>query len=111
MSTMRLRKPSTTRLMAAAAVAHRRKRSSSPLKRSLMVVSSGRDRRGVVLGKEGVDGAVQADRHRLNVAGAGFAQEALEALVLVQHQVVVQAVDALRLQQARHGMRLRPLER
>src|SRR4249919_4399263 len=42
---------------------------------------------------------------------AAGAQEFGEVFILVQHQVVVQAIQPLQLQQARHGSRIRPLER
>ena len=55
----------------------------------------------MVLGKEGVDRAVQADRHRLHVACAGFAQEAFEALA---------KKDVERMVEAAHRMELASLE-
>src|SRR4249919_1419694 len=111
-------KPSTSRCTTANTIAQVRKRRNSALNRSRMMFSlgwfasrSGRSRRRVVLGQEAVDGAVQAYRHALHATRAVCAQEVAEVVVLIDDDVVEQAIDALHLQQARHQLLVRPLER
>ena len=67
--------------------------------------------RDVVLGEECVHRSVQAHRHALHVAGTRAAQEFRETIVLVEHEVVVQSVDALAFQQAGDVGGVRSLER
>src|SRR5690606_22511783 len=93
-STRRAKNPSTARCTIAAAMAQGRKRSSSARQSSRMTQLR---RGGVVFGQEAVHGAVQAHRHRLHRTRADAAQETSEAFVLVQHQVVLKAVELLAL--------------
>ena len=58
-------------------------------------LGSGGDWSRMVFCKEAVDRAVQADGHAVDRTRAGGTQELGETFVLVEHQVVVQPIDAL----------------
>ncbi len=81
------------------------------MRNPLAVVAQAGHGRRVLFGQETADGAVEAHRQAVHVAGAAGMEELRELFTLVEHQVVMDAVDALRVEQAGNGSRIGPTKR